>query len=105
LMRHKVATSRRSRKVRVQNSWIFCCGCHSVSQSWLWCWLLFTVCWSRSLEEGSTVWLCGWERVQAMDAWEKEEGGACVQPLEVCHQSDLLLGPSFRLGPLPWSLE
>jgi hypothetical protein len=31
--------------------------------------------------------------------------GACVQPLEVCHQSDLLLGPSFRLGPLPWPLE
>jgi hypothetical protein len=25
--------------------------------------------------------------------------GACVQPLEVCHQSDLLLRPSVRLGP------
>jgi hypothetical protein len=81
--------------------WIFCCGM-CVSQSWLCCDVgLLSKCVLRSLEEGSSSLGCvDGKGVQAMDAWEKEEGGTCVQPLEVCHQSDLLLGPSFRLlGP------
>lgn len=92
-MRRKVATTRRSRKVRVQNS----CGSFVMDVTVcptklagcdVGCFP--TVCW-EAWKKAALVWLCGWERVQAMDAWEKEEGGwgVCVQPLvEVCHQSD-----------------
>ncbi len=78
LMRHKVATTRRSRKVRVQNSCasfvmdVTVCPHKAVMAVML---AAFPLCVEKLGRRQLSVWLCGWERVQeAMDAWEKGRG-------------------------------
>lgn len=91
-MRHKVATTRRSRKVRVQNS----CGSFVVDVTVcptklagcdVGCFP--TVCWEAWKKAALSGCVDGNGCRQWMHGRRKRVGGAYVQPLvEVCHQSD-----------------
>lgn len=51
-----------------------------MSQSWLCDVGCFPLCVEKLWKKAAlSSRLCGWERVQAMDAWEKEEGGIRIE--------------------------